>query len=496
LRVSSMVRSEGGGTELKNPSLLRDKCYVDGQWVGASSGAAFDVTNPATGDRITSVPSLDAAETEKAIAAASAALKDWSGRTAKVRSQILWKWYNLIIENKEDLAYLMTVEQGKPLAEARGEVQYGADFISWFAEEGRRVYGDTIPLNAANMRGMVMKQPVGVCAAITPWNFPNAMITRKAGAALAAGCTMVVKPAELTPLSALALAELAEQAGVPPGVLNVVTGAPATVGSVLAEHPTVSKLSFTGSTPTGQLLLKQCAGTVKRVSMELGGNAPFLVFPDCDLDAAVDGAMASKFRNAGQTCVCANRFLIHADVYNAFVAKLQARVAALRVGDGLAARVDQGPLINAAAVEKCERHVADAVAKGAKVVAGGGRHELGGTFFQPTILQNCTPDMTIFREETFGPVAPLFKFTSEKEALEMANDTPFGLASYVYTRDVGRVWRVSERLQYGMVGVNTGLVSSEVAPFGGVKQSGIGREGSKYGIEEYLETKYVCLGEM
>jgi len=474
---------------LQDPSLLRDQCLIDGQWI--SSEHRIDVTNPATGARVGSVPRLGAAETERAVLAAQAAWPVWRARTAKERAAILRRWYELIQAHADDLARIMTAEQGKPLAEARGEITYAASFIEWFAEEARRVYGDTIPAPLSSQRIVVTKEPIGVCAAITPWNFPAAMITRKAGPALAAGCTMVLKPASQTPLTALALVALAERAGVPPGVLSVVTGSAADIGRVLATHPAVRKLSFTGSTEVGRTLMKQTADSIKKVSMELGGNAPFIVFEDADLDAAVEGAMISKYRNAGQTCVCANRLYVHAKVYDAFAAKLVAAVQALKVGDGLAEGVRVGPLIDDKALVKVEEHIADALAKGARVLAGGQRHALGRSFFEPTVLADVTSDMAVAREETFGPLAPLFRFESEDEVVALANDTEFGLASYFYARDLGRVWRVAERLEYGMVGVNTGLISNEVAPFGGVKQSGLGREGSHYGMDDYLVIKYI-----
>lgn len=480
---------------LNDPLLFRQQCYVNGAWIDAADQETIPVTNPATGKLLGSVPKLDATATRQAIAAAQAAFPQWRARTGKARAVILRNWFELMMEHQEDLAVLMTLEQGKPLTESRGEIAYAAAFIEWFAEEAKRVYGDTIPPHQADKRIVVTKEPIGVCAAITPWNFPAAMITRKAGAALAAGCPMVIKPASATPFSALALCELAERAGVPAGVINVVTGSARDIGGELTGNPLVRKLSFTGSTETGKYLMEQCAGTVKKLSLELGGNAPFIVFDDADLDAAVEGAIASKYRNTGQTCICANRILVQDGVYAAFAEKLSAAVQAqLKVGNGLEAGVTQGPLIDAAAVDKVEAHIADALSKGAKVILGGKRHERGGTFFQPTILTHITPDMAVAREETFGPVAPLFHFQSEAEAIQMANDTEFGLASYFYSRDIGRVWRVAEALEYGMVGINTGLISTEVAPFGGVKESGIGREGSKYGIEEYLEMKYLCMG--
>ena len=480
--------------QLSDPKLFREQCYVDGRWADADSGAVIEVTNPATGEVLGTIPKMGSAETRRAIEAAEKAWPAWRGLLAKERANILRKWYDLILENQEDLARLMTLEQGKPLAEAKGEVVYGASFIEWFAEEAKRIYGDTIPQHQGDKRIVVVKQPVGVVAAITPWNFPNAMITRKCAPALAAGCPVVIKPATQTPYSAFALAELAERAGIPAGIVNVLTGSAKEIGGEMTSSPTVRKLSFTGSTEVGKLLMQQCASTVKKVSMELGGNAPFLVFDDADLDAAVEGAMISKFRNTGQTCVCANRILVQEGVYEAFAAKLSDAVKKLKVGPGLEDGVGQGPLIDVAALEKVEEHVADATSKGAKVTLGGARHERGGTFYQPTVLTDVTTDMKVTREETFGPVAPLFRFKTEEEGVAMANDTEFGLASYFYARDIGRIWRVGEALETGMVGINTGLISTEVAPFGGVKESGIGREGSKYGIDEFLEVKYLCMG--
>ncbi len=480
---------------LIDQGLFRQDCYIDGAWAGADSGATAPVTNPANGDVIGSVPDCGAAETRMALQAAQAALPGWRGLTAKERALKMRAWYELIMANQEDLAVIMTTEQGKPLAESRGEIAYAASFIEWFSEESKRVYGDVIPQHQADKRIVVIKQPIGVCVAITPWNFPAAMITRKAGAALAAGCTMVIKPALETPYSALALCELAARAGIPPGVLSVVTGDAKAIGGEMTSSAIVRKLSFTGSTAVGRLLMEQCASTVKKVSLELGGNAPFIVFDDADIDAAVEGAMASKYRNSGQTCVCANRFLVQDGVYDEFARKFSDAVKSqLTVGNGLDAGVAQGPLINDAAVEKIESHIADAIGKGAKVATGGARHALGGTFFQPTILTDVSPAMVVAREETFGPLAPLFRFESEEQAIQMANDTEFGLASYFYSRDLARVWRVSEALEYGMVGINAGIISTEIAPFGGVKSSGIGREGSKYGIEDYLEIKYLCIG--
>ena len=480
--------------ELKDPSLFRQQCYVDGAWIGADSGKTIPVTNPANGAVLGSIPNMGAAETRRAIAAADAALPAWRAKLAKERAAILRRWFDLMMANQEDLARIMTAEQGKPLAEARGEIAYSASFVEWFSEEAKRIYGDTIPTYQADKRVVVIKQPVGVCAAITPWNFPSAMITRKAGPALAAGCTMVLKPATATPYSALALAELAERAGVPKGVFSVVTGSATAIGGELTANPTVRKLTFTGSTEIGKVLMQQCAATVKKISLELGGNAPFIVFDDADLDAAAEGAIASKYRNAGQTCVCANRLLVQDRVYDAFAQKLAQKVNALKVGNGFEPGVSQGPLIDAAAIAKVEEHIGDAVAKGAKVLTGGKRHSLGGLFFEPTILTGVTTAMKVTTEETFGPVAPLFRFKDEAEAIRMANDTQYGLASYFYARDMGRVWRVSEALEYGMVGINTGLISTEVAPFGGVKESGLGREGSLYGIDEYVEVKYLAMG--
>jgi len=480
---------------LNDSTLLRGQSYIGGDWVGADDGALFAVTNPATGEVIAKVADVGAAETRRAIAAAEAAFGPWKARTGKDRAAILRKWFELIMAAQDDLARLMTLEQGKPLAEAKGEVAYGASFVEWFAEEAKRIYGDTIPSHGADKRIVVIKQPIGVVAAITPWNFPIAMITRKVAPALAVGCPVVVKPSEDTPLSALALAVLAERAGLPAGVFNVVTSTKAPeVGLELTTSDIVRKVSFTGSTEVGKILMRQSASTVKKVSLELGGNAPFIVFDDADLDAAVVGALASKYRNAGQTCVCANRLLVQDGVYDAFVAKLKAAVENFKVGNGLEAGVTQGPLINCDAIDKVESLVADAVGKGAKVVLGGARHALGGTFYQPTILTDVTPAMKVAKEEIFGPVAPIFRFQTEADAIRMANDTDFGLAAYFYAKDVARVWRVAEALEYGMVGINEGLISTEVAPFGGVKQSGLGREGSKYGTDDFLETKYMCLG--
>ena len=482
--------------QLKDMRLLKRKGYIDGKWVDADAGGSFAVTNPATGEKIVEVTDMGAAETRRAIDAAQRALPAWRANPAKERSAVLRKWYDLILAHADDLALLMTTEQGKPLAEARGEVVYGASFVEWFAEEGRRAYGDVIPTIAPDRRLLAIKQPIGVCAAITPWNFPIAMITRKVAPAFAAGCTVVAKPAEATPLSALALMELAEQAGFPPGVFNVIVGngdKSPEIGLEMCTNPVVRKVSFTGSTEVGRILLRQCADTVKKLSLELGGNAPFIVFDDADLDAAVEGALASKYRNAGQTCVCANRLYVQDGVYDAFAKKLAARVAQFKVGAGTEEGVTIGPLIEPAAVAKVEEHVADALAKGAKLALGGKRHARGGLFFEPTILTDVTPQMRVAREETFGPVAPLFRFKTDDEAIAMANDTEFGLAAYFYSRDVGRIFRAAEGIESGMIGVNTGLISTAEAPFGGVKQSGLGREGSKYGIDEYLEVKYLCL---
>jgi succinate-semialdehyde dehydrogenase / glutarate-semialdehyde dehydrogenase len=479
---------------LKDTKLLREQCFINGVWVGADSGAVLEVRNPATAETLGSVPNMGAGETRRAIAAAAAALPAWKARTAKERANIMRRWFDLMIEHQEDLATLMTAEQGKPLAEAKAEIAYAASFIEWFAEEAKRIYGDIIPGHQTDKRIMVLRQPVGVVAAITPWNFPAAMITRKAGPALAAGCTLVCKPATQTPYSALALAELADRAGIPAGVFNMITGSAAAIGGEMTANPAVRKLTFTGSTEVGKKLMAQCAGTLKKLSLELGGNAPFIVFDDADLDAAVQGALASKYRNTGQTCVCANRLLIQAGVYEEFAGKLKSAVAQLRVGDGLAGVTEQGPLIDAKAVTKVEEHIADAIANGAKIILGGKRHALGGSFFEPTILTGVTSKMLVAREETFGPVAPLFKFETEAHAIAMANDTEFGLAAYIYTRDLARSWRVSEAVEYGIVGLNTGIISTEVAPFGGVKESGIGREGSKYGILDYTEIKYICVG--
>lgn len=480
--------------QIKHTALIRPgKTLLAGLWVGADSNETIEVTNPANGQVVATVPRMGKAETARAIIAAEVAQKQWKNLTAAARATILKRWFDLVKLHADDLALILTSEQGKPLSEAKGEVNYGASFIEWFAEEAKRVYGETIPSPANDRRLLVIKQPIGVTVAITPWNFPIAMITRKAAPALAAGCTMVIKPAEQTPLSAIALAVLAEEAGVPSGVLQVITGKSREIGAVMCESPIVSKLSFTGSTEVGRILMRQCADTIKKLSLELGGNAPFIVFDDADLDAAVEGAMISKFRNAGQTCVCANRLFVQDGVFDKFATKLVAKVAALKLGEGTADGVTQGPLIDAAAIEKIESHVADAVKKGAKLMLGGKRHALGGTFYEPTVLANVTADSLIFKEETFGPVAPLFRFKTDDEVIAMANNTEFGLASYFYSRDIGRVWRVAEALEYGMVGVNTGMISNEVAPFGGVKQSGLGREGSHHGIDEYLEIKYIAM---
>jgi succinate-semialdehyde dehydrogenase/glutarate-semialdehyde dehydrogenase len=480
---------------LKDPTLLRTQAFVNGEWVNATSGATHEVLNPATHEKLGTVPDMGAAETRRAIEAAGTALPAWARLTAKDRGAILRRWYDLMMANQDDLAVIMTAEQGKPLAESKGEIAYAASFVDWFAEEGKRLYGDVIPTHQADKRLLVLRQPIGVVAAITPWNFPAAMITRKAGPALAAGCTFVCKPAQQTPYSALAMAELGRRAGIPAGVLNVVTGTGAAeIGGEMTSNPIVRKITFTGSTAIGKKLMQQSAGTLKKLSLELGGNAPFIVFEDADLDAAVAGAITSKYRNTGQTCVCANRILVQSSVYEAFTSKLVDAVSQLRVGDGLKGVTDQGPLIDEKALAKVEEHIADAISKGGQIAHGGKRHALGGTFFQPTVVTNVTSDMLMAREETFGPVAPLFRFETESQAIRMANDTEFGLASYFYTRDLARSWRVSEALEYGIVGLNTGLISTEVAPFGGVKESGIGREGSRYGILDYTELKYVCVG--
>lgn len=478
---------------LSDPSLLQCDAFIDGQWQGSETSTRVAVTNPATGAEICTVPSLSGADTEVAIAAAHAAFKPWAARTAKDRSTILRDWFNLIMANQEDLAQILTAEQGKPLVEARGEIAYAASFIEYYAEEAKRVHGATIPAPSSDRRIFVLKQPIGVVAAITPWNFPCAMITRKVGPALAAGCTAVVKPAMQTPLSAFALAELGRRAGLPGGVLNIVTGKASEIGAVLTSSPKVMKVTFTGSTRVGKILMQQAASTVKKISLELGGNAPFIVFDDADLDAAVEGAIASKFRNTGQTCVCTNRFLVQETVYDSFLEKMQTAVKALTVGEGTQENVTQGPLIDQAAANKVAEHVADAKAKGARILTGGAPHALGRTFYEPTLIADATTEMLVAHEETFGPVAPIFKFRTEEEALALANDTPFGLASYFYARDIGRIWRVAEALECGIVGVNAGIISTEVAPFGGWKESGIGREGSPWGLDEYLELKYVAL---
>jgi succinate-semialdehyde dehydrogenase/glutarate-semialdehyde dehydrogenase len=480
--------------QLRDEKLFRQQCYVDGKWVDALNRGTIPVTNPATGETLGTVPRMGAEETRQAIEAADRALPAWRARTAKERAGILRKWFDLMMANQEDLAALMTAEQGKPLAESKGEIAYAASFIEWFGEEGKRIYGDTIPSHGADKRIVVVKEPIGVTAAITPWNFPAAMITRKAGPALAAGCTMVLKPATATPYSALALCELAERAGVPGGVFSCVTGSATEIGGEITSNPTVRKLTFTGSTEIGKLLMEQCAATVKKTSMELGGNAPFIVFDDADVEMAVKGAIASKYRNAGQTCVCANRILVQDGVYDAFSARLAEAAGAMKVAQGFEQGAVIGPLIDMKAVEKVEAHIADALKKGAKIATGGHRHALGGSFFEPTVLTDVTTDMIITKEETFGPVAPLYRFKTEAEAVKMANDTEFGLAAYFYSRDIGRIWRVAEALEYGIVGINEGIISTEIAPFGGMKESGIGREGSKYGIEDYLEIKYLCLG--
>lgn len=480
--------------KLQDTSLLRTQAYVNGMWVDAKSGETFAVHNPATGDELARVPLMSEADAQAAVSAADQAFAEWRRTTAKERAALLRAWFSLVQEHADDLALLMTLEQGKPLAEAKGEIQYAASFIEWFAEEGKRAYGELIPTHKADARILVSREPVGVVAAITPWNFPAAMITRKAAPALAAGCTFICKPAEDTPLSALALAELAHRAGIPAGVFNILTGDPRALGTVLTGHERVRKLSFTGSTPVGKLLMSQCANTVKRVSLELGGNAPFIVFDDADLERALDGAMASKYRNAGQTCVCTNRFLVQDGIYDRFVEGLAERTRQLKVGPGTEADVQQGPLINAAAVSKIQSHIDDALSKGASVVCGGKPHALGRTWFEPTVLRDVTPAMRVATEETFGPLAPVFRFSDEAEAIRLANDTEYGLAAYFYSRDIGRVWRVAEALEYGMVGINEGIISTELAPFGGVKASGVGREGARQGLEEYLECKYMLMG--
>lgn len=480
--------------QLKDASLFRQQAYIDGAWMDADGGQTINVGNPATGETLGTVPKMGRAETKRAIEAAERALPAWRDLTAKERSQKLRRWFELMIENQDDLGRLMTLEQGKPLAEAKGEITYAASFIEWFAEEAKRVYGDTIPGHQADKRIIVIKQPIGVTAAITPWNFPAAMITRKAGPALAAGCTMVIKPASQTPFTALAMAELAERAGIPKGVLSVVTGSASEIGAELTSNPTVRKLSFTGSTEIGAKLMEQCSPGIKKVSLELGGNAPFIVFDDADLDAAVQGALVSKYRNAGQTCVCVNRIYVQDGVYDAFAEKFKAAVEKLKVGNGLEEGVAIGPLIDDKAAAKVKEHIEDAVSHGAQVITGGKAHQLGGSYFEPTIMINVPADAKVSKEETFGPLAPLFRFKTEEEAIARANDTEFGLAAYFYARDLSRVFRVAEALESGMVGINTGLISTEVAPFGGVKSSGLGREGSKYGMEDYLEIKYLCLG--
>ncbi len=480
--------------KLSDPKLFRQQCYINGQWRDANSGETIHVTNPADSSVIAAVPRMGAGETREAIEYAQAAQVKWRRTLARDRSVILRRWFELMIENQEDLAMLMTLEQGKPLAEARAEIGYSASFIDWFAQEGRRVSGETIPQHQADKRLVVIKQPVGVCVAITPWNFPSAMITRKVGPALAAGCAVVAKPASQTPLSAFALCELADRAGLPAGLLSIITGSAGVIGAEMTSNPIVRHLSFTGSTEIGKLLMRQCSDSVIKIALELGGNAPFIVFEDADLDAAVEGAVISKYRNSGQTCVCSNRIYVQDGVYDEFARKLANKVAKMIVGCGVDDGVVQGPLIDMNAVEKVEEHIADAVNLGAEIIVGGKRHALGGTFFQPTLLTNVTSDMKVAREETFGPLAPLFRFKQEEEVIAMANHTEFGLASYFYSNDLARVWRVSEELEYGMVGINTGLISTEVAPFGGIKQSGLGREGSSHGIEEYLEMKYLCMG--
>lgn len=479
---------------MSNLTLKFEKAYVNGQWIDADSKATISVRNPATGELLGTVPNMGASETRRAIDFANAALPAWRSKTAKERARILRNWYDLIMKNQEALAQLMTAEQGKPLLESRGEIAYGAAFIEWFSEEAKRIYGETIPAHAKDKRLIVIKQAIGVCAAITPWNFPSAMITRKVGPALAAGCTIVLKPASQTPFSALALCQLAQEAGIPPGVFSCVTGSATEIGGELSSNPIVRKLSFTGSTEIGRLLLAQCASTVKKTSMELGGNAPFIVFDDADIDAAVKGAITSKYRNAGQTCICANRILVQDSVYDLFVEKFSKVVSAFKVGNGADADTIIGPLIDERALTKVEEQVKDAVAKGGRIIVGGKRHALGGSFYEPTVISGATPEMLAFREETFGPLAPVFKFSSEAEAIAMANDTEFGLAAYFYAQNIGRIWRVAEALEYGMVGINEGLITTEVAPFGGVKESGLGREGSQHGIEDYLELKYLCMG--
>ncbi len=479
---------------LKDPALFREQCYINGEWCDANSGETIDVSNPANGAVIAKVPNMGAEETRDAIEHARVAQLQWRKKLAKERAVILRRWHDLMMENQDDLALLMTMEQGKPLAESKGEIAYSASFLEWFADQGRRINGETIPQHQSDKRLVVIKQPVGVCVAITPWNFPSAMITRKVGPALAAGCAVVVKPATQTPLSAFALCELAQRAGLPAGLMSILTGSSREIGGEMTSNSTVRHLSFTGSTEVGRTLMRQCSDSIIKVALELGGNAPFIVFDDADLDAAVQGAMISKYRNAGQTCVCANRIYVQNGVYDQFAAKLAVEVEKIKVGDGLEGGVDQGPLIDAKAVAKVEEHIEDAVSKGAEIVIGGSKHDLGGTYFQPTLLKNVKSNMKVAKEETFGPLAPLFSFQEEQEVIDMANNTEFGLASYFYSADLARVWRVSEALEYGMVGINTGLISTEVAPFGGVKQSGLGREGSSHGIDEYLEMKYLCMG--
>jgi succinate-semialdehyde dehydrogenase/glutarate-semialdehyde dehydrogenase len=480
--------------ELNNPDLFRQQAYIGGQWLDADQGAIINVTNPADGSQLGTVPAMAAVETQRAIAAAATAMLDWKQQTAKQRSVILRRWHDLILANQDDLGRLMTLEQGKPLPESKAEIVYAASFIEWFAEEGKRIYGDIVPTHKTDARIVVTREPIGVVAAITPWNFPSAMITRKCGPALAAGCSIVVRPASETPYSALALAVLAEAAGIPAGIFNVITGSPHPIAAELTSNRQVRKLTFTGSTPVGKLLMAQCAPSLKKVSLELGGNAPFIVFDDADVDAAVSGAVASKYRNAGQTCVCTNRFIVQQGIYDTFVAKLKEQVSQFKLGNGLNPGVTQGPMINPAAVEKVREHIADALAKGGELLLGGSRHSLGGCFFSPTIIGNATANMKVATEETFGPLAPIFRFTDEAEALAMANATEFGLAAYFYTRDVKRIWRFGEALEYGIVGINEGIISTEVAPFGGIKESGIGREGSRYGIEDFLEIKYMLMG--
>lgn len=480
-------------TILKDPTLVHSKCYINGKWQDADSGETIPVTNPATGDVIGTVPKMGASETRRAIKAADDAQKAWRAKTAAQRCAVVRRWYELLMENQEDLAKILTAEQGKPMAESKGEIAFAASFLEWFSEEGKRAYGDVIPQTDNNQRIVVVKAPVGVCAAITPWNFPAAMIARKAAPALAVGCTMVSKPATATPLSALALAELGKRAGIPDGVFNVVTGLSGEIGNEMTSNPIVRKLTFTGSTEVGKKLMQASAGTMKKVSMELGGNAPFIVFDDADIDLAIEGAMVSKYRNTGQTCVCTNRFFIQSGIYDAFCEKFVAAVEKMTVGDGLKGETQQGPMIDMATLEKVESHVQDAVSKGGKLLTGGKRHALGGTFFEPTVIRDADESMKVAREETFGPLSPLFSFETEEEVIQRANDTEFGLAAYIYTRDLARTWRVGEGLEYGMVGINTGLMSNAVAPFGGVKESGIGREGSKYGIEDYLDIKYLCM---